>query len=372
MAGDAEFGVVKGKRLRATLVDSCGMPLAGPRSRLVTNGFVTATLSPQMREAEDIEQTNADGAICVADRNKAERKWWNAALELCKVSTALYNMLLDWELVTSFDGKPIGFSDRKTQPDNRGVALELWTGVGADDECTDIPTTDDILVGGAGAGITKYGYVLLGVVKEFALSGDLQIGAQVSTFSLTGRTSSPVRWGRGPYNVVAIDSSNTAGRMLAPMKPGQHLRIFETTIAPPEPTDGACPLVLPSPYYGETAAQIAPSQPPCDAVGTNEIQTVTLTGTPTGGTFNLAFQADSTTALPFDATPTAVQAALEALPSIGEDNVTVTGSAGGPYTVTFVGALAGMNLPLLVGTDNLTGGTNPGVTVVETQQGGIY
>lgn len=367
----AEFGVVKGKRARFTLVDSCGMPLAGPRSRLVTGGFVTATASPQMREAQDLESTNADGAVCVADRTKAERKWWNVTLELCKVNTSLYNMLMDWELVLGHDGSPIGFSDQKDQPDNRGVAIEIWTGVGSDDECDEIPDDDDILVSGATGSVTKYGYVLFGVVKEFALAGDLQIGAQVSTFSLAGRTGSPTRWGRGPYNVVATDSSNTGGRLLQPIKPGQHLRVFETTIAPPEITGDACPLILPTPYYGVTAAATAPTQPACDAVGTNEEQSVEITGTPTGGTFNLSFLADSTSAIAFDATGATVQTALEALPSIGTGNVTVTG-ASSPYAVEFVGDLAEMNLPLMVATHNLTGGTVPDVTVTEVQAGGQY
>ncbi|WP_280498848.1 hypothetical protein [Nocardia cyriacigeorgica] len=366
----AEFGVVKGKLARFTLVDSCGMPIAGPRSRITTKGFVTFTASPQMREREELEQTNADGGVCVSDSTAPERKWWNVTLNLCKVNTCLYHMLTGWETVTGWDGKDIGFSDRKTVPSDRGVAIEVWTGVGVDDEC-DEPTSDDILTGGAAGGITKYGYLLVGAVKEWGLGGDLEIAAQVSTFTLTGRTAAATRWGRGPYNVVATDAANTAGRMLNPIKRDQHIRMFETTIAPPEPTPDCCPLILPSPYYGPTAVAVAPEQPACDAVGTNEIQSVALTGTPTGGTFTLAYGGNSTTGIAYNAAATAVETALEALPSIGEGNVAVTGT--GPWTVTFQGALAETNLPLMTANGaGLTGGTDPDVTVTETQAGGIF
>jgi hypothetical protein len=365
----ATFAVVKGKRLRATLVDACGMPLAGPRSRLVTSGFVTVKASPVMRDADDIEQTNAEGRVCVADRTPPERKWWSLAIELCGVDTDFFNMLLDWEVVTSWDGKAIGFSDQKEVPDTTGVAIELWSGVGSDDAC-DVPTSDDILVGAGGVQNLPYGYMLWPVLKE-AQVGDTEIGAKASTFTLTGITAAGTRWGRGPYNVMATDSDNTPGRLLTAIKAGQHYRSFKTTIAPPEPTDGACPLILPTPYYGELAAETAPEQPACGTVASNEKQTVTITGTPTGGTFTLTYKSQTTTGIAYNAANTAVKAALEALSTIGTGNVDVTGS--GPYVCEFKGELAGLDLPLMTGSGaGLTGGTSPSVTVAETVKGGVY
>lgn len=368
----ATFGMVKALRARFTVVDACGMPIAGPRSRITTAGLITLTGSPVMRDAEELEQTNGEGRVCLSARTPPERKRWNVSLELCKVNTCLYNMVMDWDLVVGYDGKDIGFDDKKSTRSDRGVAVELWTGVGDDDECAEIPTTDDILATGAIASSLSYGYILYGVIKEFGLGADLDIGAKISTFKLNGISASPTRWGLGPYNVVAADAQNTARRMLSPVPVGTHVRVFETTIAPPEPDEDCCPLVLPSPYYGDTAAITAPSQPACGSVGSNEIQTATITGTPTGGTWTLTFQGQTTASIAHNAAAAAVQTALEALSTIGEDNVTVTGSAGGPYTITFVGDLAELNLPLMTAADVLTGGTSPGVTVVETQAGGVY
>ena len=63
-------------------------------------------------------------------------------------------------------------------------------------------------------------------------------------------------------------------------------------------------------------------------------QTVTIGGTPSGGTFTLSYRGATTATIAYNAANTAVDSALEALSTIGTGNVTVTGSAGGPYTVT--------------------------------------
>ena len=63
-------------------------------------------------------------------------------------------------------------------------------------------------------------------------------------------------------------------------------------------------------------------------------------GFPSGGTFTLTFGANTTTALAWNATTAQVQAALQALASIGTNNCLVTGVPGEYYIVTFVGALA--------------------------------
>src|SRR4051812_36839045 len=93
------FPLVKGTALRATKINSCGMPVAGTRNRLVTKGFVTATLTPVNRDAQDLEQTNAEGRVCVSDRTPPERRWYTAAIELCNVNPGLITMFTGWESV---------------------------------------------------------------------------------------------------------------------------------------------------------------------------------------------------------------------------------------------------------------------------------
>lgn len=102
---------------------------------------------------------------------------------------------------------------------------------------------------------------------------------------------------------------------------------------------------------------------------TNEVQTVTISGSPTGGDFVLVFRNKATTDIAYNATSSAVQTALQAVSTIGSGNATVSGSAGGPYTVTFAGALAGQKVDQLTATGNFTGGTSPAVATATTTQG---
>jgi hypothetical protein len=98
----------------------------------------------------------------------------------------------------------------------------------------------------------------------------------------------------------------------------------------------------------------------------DEQQTVTLTGTATGGTFTLTFNGQTTGAIAWNATASTLQTALVALSNIDPADVTVTGSAGGPWTVTFTGQYAGVNVPNMTATSSLTGSSGQSLTVTNT------
>ncbi|GAA2008061.1 phage major capsid protein [Nocardioides kribbensis] len=95
----------------------------------------------------------------------------------------------------------------------------------------------------------------------------------------------------------------------------------------------------------------------------NGVQAVTITGTPTGGTFTLTYGGATTAPLAYNAASSTVQSALRALP--GLSTATVSGSAGGPYTVT-LGAVGVATGPITANGSGLTGGTNPAVIVGAT------
>lgn len=106
------------------------------------------------------------------------------------------------------------------------------------------------------------------------------------------------------------------------------------------------------------------------ADGANEVQLVTITGTPAGGTFTLTFDGETTAGIVFNATAAAVQAALLALASLALGDVVVTGSAGGPYTLTFGGDFTEDDVATLTASAlGLTGGTAPAVAVTTPTPG---
>jgi hypothetical protein len=104
--------------------------------------------------------------------------------------------------------------------------------------------------------------------------------------------------------------------------------------------------------------------PIVDGPGTNEVQTATITGTPTGGTFTLTYNGKTTAAIPYNATAAAVKAALVAGTDLTGAQLSITGSAGGPYVITF--DLDGQNPPALTATGSFTGGTSPAIGVATT------
>lgn len=100
----------------------------------------------------------------------------------------------------------------------------------------------------------------------------------------------------------------------------------------------------------------------------SQVQTVKLTGNPTGGTFTLT-SGTATSAIAYNATPAQVQAALEALPSVGAGNVSVSGTSltdANGFDVAWIGSKAGTTSNI-TGTGSLTGGTTPNVTVTQKQ-----
>jgi hypothetical protein len=111
--------------------------------------------------------------------------------------------------------------------------------------------------------------------------------------------------------------------------------------------------------------------------GTDEVQTITIGGTPTGGTFRLNFQGQVTAPITWvnvNATLLAsIDTALEALSGIGSGGVTTaagTLTAGvGTITVTFNGAVGKMALDTMTVAENLMTGTAPTIAVAETTPG---
>lgn len=92
------------------------------------------------------------------------------------------------------------------------------------------------------------------------------------------------------------------------------------------------------------------------------IQVATMGGAPTGGTFTLTYNAVASGTIAYNATAATVQAALNATSTAPVGGVTVTGAAGGPWTINFPVGLATKGM-LTAQNGSLTGGTSPAVTL---------
>ena len=102
--------------------------------------------------------------------------------------------------------------------------------------------------------------------------------------------------------------------------------------------------------------------------GTSEVQTFTVTGTPTAGGVIVAFMGEQFT-IPYNGTSGAVQTLVDALSNVDSGDITVGGGAlpGTALTFTFGGKYAKLNVPaMVVITNNLTGGTTPAIRAPRT------
>jgi hypothetical protein len=108
-------------------------------------------------------------------------------------------------------------------------------------------------------------------------------------------------------------------------------------------------------------------------VPVSEVQTLTITGSPTGGTFTLTYAGQTTSPIQWNAAASAVQSALIALSNIGPLDVTAAGGPlpATPVTITFGGALAQTDVALITDTSSLTGGTTPDAAVAQTTAGSV-
>ena len=290
------FPPILGKRIRVTELDDCGNII--PTSRqIVTDGFVSVSLTGEIEDGTEILVRNAFGALCINKRLPDSFKNFGVEIHFCGVNPSLLSMVSNSREYEDWDGDVSGITIAEGEITGK-FALELWTGI-AGDECGD-------------SGVEASGYLLLPLVIQGTL-GDLEIGGEDAIdFSVANaRTQGGTRWGVGPYDVV-----NGAG-------------------------------------------------------GTDEVQTITITGTPTGGDFTLDFKGETTAVVAYNAAAAAVQSALEALPNIDPGDVTVAGGPGPgtPWTVTFGGQYEDEDVPQLIAVGNFTGGSSPAIAVTTTTPG---
>lgn len=222
----------RGKMLRITKLDECGEPVEGAGSTLVTDAFVSATITPNYAEAEEIEQLDANGDICIEDRSDPALRWLDISLIVCVVDPTMINLITGDPLVLDDAVAPntVGFRIDTELSGSASFALEIWSGV-TGQACDP-------------AGFTQYGYWLFPWVKD-AQWGEwvIQNGALVLTFTARAVIGSP--WGVGPYNIRrdAVTPA-TLEPLITPIGATEPMH-FQVTSAPlPTPACGAVALDL--------------------------------------------------------------------------------------------------------------------------------
>lgn len=222
---------VYGKVMRVTRVDECCVPVAGTCSTVVSDGFVSIAYASEIKEGAEIEIEKANGQLCISDKACDEIKWVNITATFCGVDPDMWSIMTGYTTVLDWEGTAVGNRVGKTVLCDGGFALEAWSDVPGQ-QCID--------------GNRQYGYFLAPCVVNAVLTG-FTLENDGASFEMTARTKLGGGWGTGPYNVDPTDAANppTAGPLLTPIGPEDHLDIHMTTVAPPEPVCGCTALVIP-------------------------------------------------------------------------------------------------------------------------------
>jgi len=229
---------LRGTAMRVTRLDACGRPVYGDGNMVVSDGFVTATLSAEVQEGDAITVTKANGQTCINEPGEDQLQWYTTEIEFCQVDPDLIQIMnQSWDKVLDAQGNVIGYNANGTLSGD-GFALEIWM---------DTYGTGDACSGDTAQG--SWGYILLPWVKGGA-PGDIEIGNDAISFTFNGKTKVGSAWRRGPY-AVQLQANGAPGPLLQPIGDNTHYRLFETTLRPPEPECGAQPVDRPTPEVAE-------------------------------------------------------------------------------------------------------------------------
>lgn len=314
---------VQGVALRVTNLAASGAPAVGPKNSYVTDAFMKFGFTPEYTKGQEIEEKGANGGVCIYYQAPDVLKRVTMSLEICDPSPELTTILTGGNaLLPQVGTDPVGYAAPVTGVDANpnGCAIEVFSRA---------------IVAGRPASVNPYWRWVFPYAKMY-LSGErvMENGAMGNAFQGWGVGNTQYgQGGAGDWNYPTDRAYQYARSATAPVSINDYTAV---------------------------------AAPPADV---NDVQTVTITGTPTGGTFTLTFSGQTTSAIAYNATPAAVQAAFTALSSVGAGNATVTGTAGSSYVITFGGSLAGAPMANITATASFTGGTSPAIAVVHTTVG---
>jgi hypothetical protein len=226
--------------------------------------------------------------------------------------------------------------------------------------------TDVMLITGDGTNLT--GGDLTDVDVTETTTGNPAVN-EVQTLTITGTpTGGTFQLGFGGDTTGNIDWDATAAEVELALEALDSIPQGEATCA-----GGPFPVTLEdNSLTGGTSPTLTPSETTPGEAPVNEVQTVHINSSVTGGTFTLTYASQTTAAIPYSASTADVKAALEALSNISTGDITCTGGPGPvkDWVVEFGGTLAATDVSLMTGTGtSLTGGSTTAVTIWEYVKG---
>lgn len=205
---------IKGKVVRLTRLDECGDPVIGSCSTLVSECFVSVTLSGEVEAGDEYLQKSAWGDLCINDKDPDIIKWVNVSVTFAEINPDALDILTGADPVVD-GGNTIGAAWSPTSFDG-AWGLEVWT------KFTGEPCT----------GQPNWGYFVVPFVRNGRIDGDLTIENGVMTISVVGQGFAATNWGDSPYAQNPFIETFPSGAMFG---------MVVTDVQPPSDTAGCVP-----------------------------------------------------------------------------------------------------------------------------------
>lgn len=222
------FVLVRGTVMRITKLDACGIPVVGPKSVVVSDGFVSVEGRIALEDPQEYKLKGANDKFIINTRGKPQIKWIDLTINFGKVDPDVYELTTGSPLVLNDAVTPEAVGMRIREGVSANFALEVWSDI-----------SGQACVGGQ----QSWGYGLYPFVVD-AVPGDHTWQNDVVSFPIqSARTEKGSGWGTGPYNVINKLSAPTGpAKLLEAITDKDHLHLQSTTLAPPTPTCGATAL----------------------------------------------------------------------------------------------------------------------------------
>lgn len=190
-----------GKRIRVTELDLCGV-VTPASTHIVTDGFITVTLSSEVEDGAEIIVKKANGQLCVNERLSDSFKRFTVEIEFCGVNPSLLSLVSNAEPYRDYAGDVAGFTVGEGEI-NKRFAFELWTGLSG---VACLPGQVD-----EASGYMLVPYIAAGVPGDITIDGENTV-----TFSITGAyTKGGNQWGFGPYAVLRNSATTNEVQQIA-------------------------------------------------------------------------------------------------------------------------------------------------------------
>lgn len=178
---------IKGTHLRVVAVDDCGAPVTGSGAlSIVTKGFVQVQMEPDYEEGEEFVERNADGELCVNQKDRPSLKRYQLTVDWCDVDPVLAAYVMSARLLDTA-ASPVtgtGWAMAEGEPANK-FSMEVWQRVAGSGACD-------------ASGVQRYIYNAWPHVGN-TMVGTYTIENGRSTLQFVGETfPASTLWGDGP------------------------------------------------------------------------------------------------------------------------------------------------------------------------------